>query len=184
MAFAAMRDGAGDDSRWPMPPFAGSESDWLVGINGTRAMTAFNSKGGGFQLTPVGRVQTPTLAILAERETKIREFKPRTYFEVFGDFGVTAGIVSRPLVRRKIQEGRRGRHPGRAHLGQDAGGSNRSQSARARPARSRKRRSPPARLPRCFTISPPCSARPTPVSRSAPSAPCKSHRLSTRSTRC
>ena len=68
-----------------------SESDWLVGINGTRAMTAFNSKGGGFQLTPVGRVQTPTLAILAEREVKIREFKPRAYFEVFGDFGVAAG---------------------------------------------------------------------------------------------
>ena len=68
-----------------------SESDWLVGINGTRAMTAFNSKGGGFQLTPVGRVQTPTLAILAEREVKIRGFKPRPYFEVFGDFGVQAG---------------------------------------------------------------------------------------------
>jgi len=68
-----------------------SESDWLVGINGTRAMTAFNSKEGGFQLTPVGRVQTPTLAILAEREEKIREFKPRTYFEVFGDFAVTGG---------------------------------------------------------------------------------------------
>ena len=65
-----------------------SESDWLVGINGTRAMTAFNSKGGGFQLTPVGRVQTPTLAILAEREISIRDFVPRTYFEVFGDFEV------------------------------------------------------------------------------------------------
>ena len=68
-----------------------SESDWLVGINATRAMTAFNSKGGGFQLTPVGRVQTPTLAILAEREEKIRAFQPRPYFEVFADFGVTSG---------------------------------------------------------------------------------------------
>jgi DNA topoisomerase-3 len=68
-----------------------SESDWLVGINGTRAMTAFNNKTGGFQLTPVGRVQTPTLAILTEREERIHEFKPRTYFEVFGDFEVQAG---------------------------------------------------------------------------------------------
>src|SRR4030081_2855414 len=68
-----------------------SESDWLVGINGTRAMTAFNNKTGGFQLTPVGRVQTPTLAILAEREEKIHHFKPRTYFEVFADFEVKAG---------------------------------------------------------------------------------------------
>jgi DNA topoisomerase-3 len=68
-----------------------SESDWLVGINGTRAMTAFNNKTGGFQLTPVGRVQTPTLAILTEREEKIHEFKPRAYFEVFADFAVKAG---------------------------------------------------------------------------------------------
>jgi DNA topoisomerase-3 len=68
-----------------------SESDWLVGINGTRAMTAFNNKTGGFQLTPVGRVQTPTLAILAEREDRIHAFKPRTYFEIFGDFEVKAG---------------------------------------------------------------------------------------------
>ena len=68
-----------------------SESDWLVGINGTRAMTAFNNKTGGFQLTPVGRVQTPTLAILAEREEKIHDFKPRTFFEVSADFEVKAG---------------------------------------------------------------------------------------------
>ena len=68
-----------------------SESDWLVGINGTRAMTAFNNRAGGFQLTPVGRVQTPTLAILAEREDKIHDFKPRAYCEVFGDFEVKAG---------------------------------------------------------------------------------------------
>ncbi len=68
-----------------------SESDWLVGINGTRAMTAFNSKTGGFHLTTVGRVQTPTLAILVEREEKIKKFKPRDYWEVEGIFGAAAG---------------------------------------------------------------------------------------------
>ena len=68
-----------------------SESDWLVGINGTRAMTAFNSKTGGFHLTTVGRVQTPTLAIVVEREKKIREFKPRAYWEVEADFAARAG---------------------------------------------------------------------------------------------
>ena len=68
-----------------------SESDWLVGINGTRAMTAFNSKSGGFQLTTVGRVQTPTLAILVEREEKIRAFVPRDYWEVIGTFRAAAG---------------------------------------------------------------------------------------------
>jgi DNA topoisomerase-3 len=68
-----------------------SESDWLVGINGTRAMTAFNSKTGGFHLTTVGRVQTPTLAIVVERERKIREFKPRAYWEVEAEFAAKAG---------------------------------------------------------------------------------------------
>jgi len=68
-----------------------SESDWLVGINSTRALTAVNSGQGGFQLTPVGRVQTPTLAILVEREEKIRAFVPKTYFEVHAEFTVAAG---------------------------------------------------------------------------------------------
>jgi DNA topoisomerase-3 len=68
-----------------------SESDWLVGINSTRALTAFNSQGGGFSKTTAGRVQTPTLAILVEREEKIRAFEPRPYWEVFADFGVAAG---------------------------------------------------------------------------------------------
>lgn len=68
-----------------------SEADWLVGINGTRAMTAFNSKSGGFFKTTVGRVQTPTLAIVVEREHKIRNFVPRDYWEVIGTFKAAAG---------------------------------------------------------------------------------------------
>ena len=68
-----------------------SEADWLVGINGTRAMTAFNSKEGGFYLTTVGRVQTPTLSILVEREARIREFTPRDYWEVHARFGAKGG---------------------------------------------------------------------------------------------
>jgi len=68
-----------------------SEADWLVGINGTRAMTAFNSKSGGFFKTTVGRVQTPTLAIVVEREQKIRNFVPRDYWEIIGTFGAQAG---------------------------------------------------------------------------------------------
>lgn len=68
-----------------------SEADWLVGINGTRAMTAFNSKEGGFYLTTVGRVQTPTLAILVEREERIRAFQPRDYWEIHARFAARAG---------------------------------------------------------------------------------------------
>ena len=68
-----------------------SESDWLIGINGTRAMTAFNSKEGGFYKTTVGRVQTPTLAILVEREERIKNFIARDYWEVHATFGAAAG---------------------------------------------------------------------------------------------
>src|SRR5438445_2486893 len=88
--FAALRD---DQSMRPLADAAvcRSESDWLVGINGTRAMTAFNSKTGGFHLTTVGRVQTPTLAILVEREEKIKKFVPRDYSEIHGTFTAQAG---------------------------------------------------------------------------------------------
>ena len=68
-----------------------SESDWLIGLNGTRALTAFNSRNGGFNVTTAGRVQTPTLMILAERERIIRAFVPRTYFEVHGQFNIAKG---------------------------------------------------------------------------------------------
>ncbi len=71
-----------------------SESDWLVGINGTRAMTAFNSKDGGFYKTTVGRVQTPTLAILVEREKRIKAFVSRNYWEVHGTFSAGGGVYA------------------------------------------------------------------------------------------
>ena len=97
MTPAAIRDGFAalrtDAEMLPLADAAicRSESDWLVGINGTRAMTAFNSKLGGFQLTTVGRVQTPTLAILVEREEKIKKFITRPYWEVLGTFHAKAG---------------------------------------------------------------------------------------------
>ncbi|WP_295374691.1 DNA topoisomerase III [uncultured Pseudacidovorax sp.] len=68
-----------------------SEADWLVGINGTRAMTAFNSRDGGFFLTTVGRVQTPTLSIVVEREEQIRKFVSRDYWEIHAVFQAQAG---------------------------------------------------------------------------------------------
>jgi DNA topoisomerase III len=68
-----------------------SEADWLVGINGTRAMTAFNSRDGGFFLTTVGRVQTPTLSVVVEREELIRKFVSRDYWEIHASFHAEAG---------------------------------------------------------------------------------------------
>ena len=97
MTQGAIRDGfaslRSDEAMRPLADAAvcRSESDWLVGINGTRAMTAFNSQSGGFQLTTVGRVQTPTLAILVEREEKIRGFKSRDYWEVLARFRAAGG---------------------------------------------------------------------------------------------
>jgi len=68
-----------------------SESDWLVGLNSTRALTCFRSRHGGFNITAAGRVQTPTLAILAKREKEIAAFTATPYAEVHGLFGVNAG---------------------------------------------------------------------------------------------
>src|SRR5690606_35027885 len=82
-----------------------SEADWLVGINGTRAMTAFNSRDGGFYLTTVGRVQTPTLAIVVEREEKIKRFYSRPYFEVHAQFGVAAGPYAGRRHDARIRKG-------------------------------------------------------------------------------
>ena len=93
----AIRDGFGAlRSNVQMLPLADaarcrSEADWLVGINGTRAMTAFNSRDGGFFLTTVGRVQTPTLSVVVEREEKIRKFISRDYWEVHATFAAQAG---------------------------------------------------------------------------------------------
>src|SRR5438093_5929705 len=97
MTPAAIRDGfdglRDDASMLPLADAAvcRSESDWLVGINGTRAMTAFNSKTGGFHLTTVCRVQTPTLAILVEREEKIKKFVAKSYWEIHATFDAQAG---------------------------------------------------------------------------------------------
>ena len=68
-----------------------SEADWLIGINGTRAMTAFNPREGGFLKTTVGRVQTPTLTMIVEREEEIQSFVPKAYYELHGTFGCQAG---------------------------------------------------------------------------------------------
>jgi DNA topoisomerase-3 len=97
MTATAIRDGfahlRSDEEMLPLADAARcrSEADWLIGINGTRAMTAFNSQEGGFYKTTVGRVQTPTLAILVEREKTIRAFQPRDYWEVEAEFQAVAG---------------------------------------------------------------------------------------------
>jgi DNA topoisomerase III len=81
-----------------------SEADWLIGINGTRALTKrmFGSRAGN--VASVGRVQTPTLAILFQREKEIRNFLPRDYWRVTARFQVAAGdyegVYQRPRFKK------------------------------------------------------------------------------------
>jgi DNA topoisomerase-3 len=102
-AFAQLRDGAqmaglGDAAR------CRSESDWLIGINGTRALTKrmFGSRAGN--VASVGRVQTPTLAIVYARELEIRNFKTRPYWRLTATFevakGFYEGVYQRPNFKR------------------------------------------------------------------------------------
>lgn len=63
-----------------------SESDWLIGLNATRALTGFNSRKGGFFLTSCGRVQTPTLSLLVKREDARMKFEPTPYHVLQGTF--------------------------------------------------------------------------------------------------
>jgi DNA topoisomerase-3 len=62
-------------------------------------MTAFNSRDGGFFLTTVGRVQTPTLSLVVEREEKIRKFISRDYWEIHATFRRPGGRIPRQVVR-------------------------------------------------------------------------------------
>ncbi len=68
-----------------------SEADWLVGMNATRAITARGRIAGHDTLWSIGRVQTPTLAMLVERERELRAFVPRPYWEARAQLpGLTA----------------------------------------------------------------------------------------------
>ena len=81
-----------------------SESDWLIGINGTRAFTRrlYGSK--VRQLATVGRVQTPTLAILCEREQRIKDFKSKAYWEVEAHFEIQNGEYIGRWIDEKFQK--------------------------------------------------------------------------------
>lgn len=106
-AFSRLRDdaemqGLADAAR------SRSEADWLIGINGTRAITKrmFGSRAGN--VASVGRVQTPTLAIVYARELEIRNFQPRGYWRVTAGFeiakGAYEGVYQRPNFKRGDDE--------------------------------------------------------------------------------
>lgn len=80
-----MRDGA-DMENLKAAALCRSEADWLIGMNGSRGLTAYNSSMGGFQITPCGRVQTPTLAIIVNREEERHQFVPKKFWTVDAEF--------------------------------------------------------------------------------------------------
>ena len=83
--FASLKDGSEYDNLYEAAKCR-SEADWLVGINATRAFTLkYNS------LLSIGRVQTPTLALIVSKQKEIDAFKPEEYWEVEADFGEYKG---------------------------------------------------------------------------------------------
>lgn len=82
-----------------------AEADWLVGINGSRAFTQLVRMATGQRISvTVGRVQTPTLALIAHRELHIRNFRPQDYYEIHATFGVGAGQYVGRWMRQRLDE--------------------------------------------------------------------------------
>jgi len=187
----AIRDGfarlRSDEEMRPLADAARSrsEADWLVGINGTRAMTAFNSKDGGFFLTPVGRVQTPTLSIVVAREEQIRKHVPRDYFEVHATPRLPPRRAATPAAG-STPRSKRATTPRRAPSGC---GTRREPRPSPRRAAGRPRRcaTSPSRRRNCrlrCSTSPRCSARPTGALAFPPRPRWRWRRRCTKSTRC
>lgn len=68
-----------------------SEADWLIGINGTRALTTKMFSAISKQVATVGRVQTPTLAMIVNRDFEISNFKPTKFWKISGTFSLAEG---------------------------------------------------------------------------------------------
>ena len=71
-----------------------ARADWLVGMNLTRAYTLIGRQRGYTSVLSVGRVQTPTLNLVVQRDAEIEAFKPTPYFELFAEFNVGNGKFS------------------------------------------------------------------------------------------
>ena len=80
-AYQGLRDAA----------YSRQESDWLVGINCTRAQTLVMRRAGGEGVYSIGRVQTPTLALLVNRELEITNFVPKDFWTLWATFQAAGG---------------------------------------------------------------------------------------------
>lgn len=166
-----------------------SESDWLIGINGTRALTKrmFGSRAGN--VASVGRVQTPTLAILYVRELEIRNFKPRDYWRVTATFEVAKGSYEGVYQRAHFKKTEGDDHDRIDRIWEKALGEAvlaacvSSQRAGAPAVTVTEEKKAAVRPHRASTISPRSNARRTTATVSPRAAPCRSRRPSTSATR-
>lgn len=83
-----------------------SRADWLVGMNLSRAYTLSARKAGHDSVFPVGRVKTPTLALVVRREREIKDFKPTDYFLIKADFKHENGVFTAAWRAKEEQPGR------------------------------------------------------------------------------
>ncbi|MDR2396647.1 MAG: DNA topoisomerase 3 [Puniceicoccales bacterium] len=92
-AFEHLRDA---ESMQPLQDAARcrAEADWLVGINGTRVVTGRMLGARRREVASVGRVQTPTLALMCEREESIRNFIAVPFWRIQGNFSITQGTYT------------------------------------------------------------------------------------------
>ncbi len=87
-----------------------SESDWLIGLNATRALTGFNSRKGGFFLTPCGRVQTPTLSLLVQREKQRQIFTAEDYYTLQATFTFQDGEYKGKWINLQFKKDPKNEH--------------------------------------------------------------------------
>lgn len=82
-----------------------SHADWLIGMNATRAFTLASRRSGNGSLLSVGRVQTPTLNLVATRDHEINNFKPQTYYVFKGNFKAANKTFTATLQYGDAQKG-------------------------------------------------------------------------------
>lgn len=81
--------------------FARSDADFIVGLNFTRFYTCLNSKNGGEGLISIGRVQTPILALIVNRELENKNFKSLEYFAISGEFQLNNQTIQANLKQKE-----------------------------------------------------------------------------------
>ncbi len=111
-----------------------SESDWLIGLNATRALTGFNSRKGGFFLTPCGRVQTPTLSLLVKREQFRLAFEPKDYFTLRGTFSFDSGEYQGKWINPQFKKDPKNEHARQDRIWQEKNAQAVAEKCQGKPA--------------------------------------------------